>query len=174
MGLAQFPLQVLLSPKFLTGSNNRQLLPLLLNTPQPLLNPYHRLLGRMVILPLLSLHSIFYLIFFYQKLDGAGSPLIETRLWDPDVQFGVLDFLLVIGLWVTSSTVVLGYGIGGLRKRVSREKFYYVHVGIVVALLLVTFFHVEYTKPFVIGTLVVWGVDFLLLNYSAGDGGSGA
>lgn len=76
----------------------------------------------------------------------------------------------MIGLWVTSSTVVLGFGIGGLRRRVTRERFYYVHVGIVVGLLLITFFHVEYTRPFVIGVLVVWGVDFLLLSLGAGDG----
>lgn len=66
--------------------------------------------------------------------------------------------------------MVLGFGIGGLRKRVSRQMFYYVHVAIVLVMMLVTFFHVEFTRPFVIGVFLVWGVDLFLLTRSTGDG----
>ncbi|KAK2767484.1 hypothetical protein FQN54_003641 [Arachnomyces sp. PD_36] len=168
VGLAHLPLQVLLSPKFLTSPNtSSSLLPTLLNTTQSSLTPYHRLLGRLVTIPLLVLHSILYLTFFFSKLDVTEVPIFFSRVWDSDVQLGLVALCGVLGLWATSSTVV---GLGGLRKRVSRKVFYYVHVGVVVGLLVVVFFHVEFTRPFVVGTVVVWGVDLVMLSRGGGDG----
>ena len=75
------------------------------------------------------------------------------------MQLGILGLLTVLGLWITSSTVVLGLGLRGLRRWVDRKTFFYVHVGIVVGLLGVGFFHVVTARLFVIEVLVVWGVD---------------
>ena len=125
---------------------------------QAVLIPYHRLLGRLVLFPLLTLHAASYLTFF--ALTTHPVPLLPKRLGDLDVQLGISGILLVFALWATSST---WSKVGGLRRRLSRRVFYVVHVSLVGAFLVVAYYHVQYARKFVIQGLVIYAVD--VVNY---------
>lgn len=152
---ANIPLQILLSHKL---SRTSPILRLSGLSSQAVLTPYHRLFGRLVIFPLLILHASLYLTFF--ALTTYPVPLLPKRLYDLDVQLGITGITLVIVLWATSSS----WGkIGGLRRKLSRQTFYVVHVFLVAGLLVVVYFHVEYARKFVIQGFVIYAVD--VVNY---------
>jgi hypothetical protein len=142
------PIQVALSPKL----SSRNPVSRLIGLPQTTLVPYHRLLGRLVIFPFLTLHAALYLTFFTLQTDPI--PLLPKRLRDADVQLGITGITLVGVLWTTSSSTALG-----LRKRIARRTFYVVHVVLVIMLLVLVCFHVIYARKFVVEALTVYAVD---------------
>lgn len=121
------------------------------------LAPYHRLFGRLIITPLFALHATLYLSFFAGVTDPV--PLLPKRLWDSDVQLGIAALSIAVIIWLTSSS---GMGPLGMRKKsVDREAFEALHVMLVFVLLAVSFFHVKYTRKFVVQSLVIYAVDFV-------------
>ncbi|EEH19813.2 hypothetical protein PABG_02072 [Paracoccidioides brasiliensis Pb03] len=152
--MATTPLHLLLSPKLSPTFNPfTQVLSRLLHLPQTYLTPYHRLFGRLVIPTLLSLHAFLYIMFFVQN------GLLEKRLNDADVQFGIVG-ILVMGALVGMS--------GWVKKRgsskrasgsVSRGTAYLIHVSLAMCLLAVAYCHVEYARKFVVQAVGIYGVD---------------
>lgn len=65
---------------------------------------------------------------------------------------------LVLVLWATSSTIRL---VGGLRKKLSRDTFYAVHVSLVLVLFAAAYFHVEYAQKYVLQALAFYAVDII-------------
>lgn len=122
------------------------------------LTPYHRLFGRLVIIPLLALHATLYLNFFAEITEPV--PLLPKRLMDTDVQLGLSAVGIMAILWVTASS---GMGLLGMRRKkgVSRDTFEAVHVTLVFALLALSFFHVKHTRKFVVQSLVIHAVDLV-------------
>lgn len=102
------------------------------------------------------LHGTLYLTYFAQITDPV--PLLAKRLEDLDVQLGITASSLVLVLWATSST---WRRLGGLRKKVSRETFYVVHVSLVLVLFAAAYFHVEYARKYVLQALAVYAVDIV-------------
>ncbi|KAL8877139.1 MAG: hypothetical protein Q9198_004794, partial [Flavoplaca austrocitrina] len=93
IGASQLPLHYLLALKsswspitYLTRLSHEEL------------NPYHRALGRIILL-FVSLHASFYLNFFIQK------SLLTKRIRDPDVILG----LLAITTFLTVGTTALAW-----------------------------------------------------------------
>src|SRR5947207_2371039 len=97
------------------------------------LNPYHRMLGRIIIL-LLLLHGSFYMNFF------ALSSLLPKRLRDRDVVTGLTSLLLLLILGSTSISSIrnLSYGV-----------FYLTHLFIATLLPLLLIFHVSHIRLYV-------------------------
>ncbi|KLJ10343.1 hypothetical protein EMPG_14252 [Blastomyces silverae] len=164
--LATVPFNLLLSPKLSTTTHPFNLLcSNLLLLPQTHLTPYHRLFGRLVIPTLISLHSLLYLMFFVEN------GVLEARLNDSDVQFGIWAFFALVGLWGTSGWVVgwvrrkgnstsgSGSGSSSSSGRMSKRGAYFLHVAFVMLLLGVVYFHVEHARRFVVQALVIYGVD---------------
>ncbi|EEQ83746.1 hypothetical protein RJZ56_006313 [Blastomyces dermatitidis] len=155
--LATIPFNLLLSPKLSTTTNPFNLIcSNLLLLPQTHLTPYHRLFGRLVIPALISLHSLLYLIFF------AENGVLETRLNDSDVQFGIWALFALVGLWWTSGWVRRkgsSTARSGSSGRMSKRGAYVLHVAFVMLLLGVVYFHVEHARRFVVQALVIYGVD---------------
>ncbi|OJD17014.1 hypothetical protein AJ78_02858 [Emergomyces pasteurianus Ep9510] len=158
--LATIPFSFLLSPKLSPTAHPFNLIcSHLLHVPQTHLTPYHRLLGRLVIPTLVSLHSFLYIMFFVQN------GLLEKRLNDADVQLGIFAFLALAGLWGASGWVA-GWARG---KRYSTSRLvsgsgskraaYVLHVVLVLVVLGTVYFHVEYSRRYVVQALVIYGVD---------------
>ncbi|KAF2455859.1 ferric reductase like transmembrane component-domain-containing protein [Lineolata rhizophorae] len=129
---SQLPFHYLLSlkPRFnpiqlLTGLSHEQL------------NPFHRLLGRLIIM-LLLLHASFYLNFFVR------ASLLTKRTRDFDVIFGVLSLLLLITLGTTS----LAY----IRER-SYSIFYTLHISGSLVLLATLSQHTAHLRAYVLTAL---------------------
>ncbi|EEH39600.2 hypothetical protein PAAG_01789 [Paracoccidioides lutzii Pb01] len=152
--MATIPLHLLLSPKLSPTFNPfTQVLSRLLHLPQTYLTPYHRLFGRLVIPTLLSLHAFLYIMFFVQN------GLLEKRLKDADVQFGIVG-ILVMGVVVGMSRWVKGRGSSKRASgSVSRGTAYLLHVSLVMGLLAVVYCHVEYARKFVVQAVGIYGVD---------------
>jgi DMSO/TMAO reductase YedYZ heme-binding membrane subunit len=111
--------------------------------------------------PLLTLHAALYLTFF------TLSRLLAWRLRSSDVQLGITGILLVLVLWVTSSSVM---ALGGLRRRVGRRTFYVMHVSLVGALLAVAYYHVVYAQKYVLQALAIYAVDVVSYTVEKGRG----
>ena len=97
--------------------------------------PYHRLSGRLVHLFLLA-HGILYMNFFWQ----AG--LLPKRLSGWDVRFGITALTMLNILGITA--------IPPIRKVAYHNHFYKSHVCISLAVLLVPFLPVPYTRLYVV------------------------
>ncbi|KAL1961332.1 hypothetical protein VTO42DRAFT_60 [Malbranchea cinnamomea] len=149
---ALMPFEIFLSPKL---SSQHPLLRLS-GLSQAALTPYHRLFGRLVIFPLLTLHAMLYMMFF--ALTTEPVPLLPKRLNDLDVQLGITGISLAFVLWITSSS---WRAWGGLKKKVSRETFYAVHVSLVLGFFVVAYFHVEYARKYVLQALAVYAIDIV-------------
>lgn len=87
--------------------------------------------------------------------------LLEKRLNDADVQLGVVGFWVLAGLWGTSGwTRGRGNSTSRLKSgSMSKRTAYVIHVGLVMVLLGMAYFHVEYARRFVVQALVIYGVD---------------
>ncbi|PGH04845.1 hypothetical protein AJ80_08454 [Polytolypa hystricis UAMH7299] len=177
---ANIPLQILLSPKLssprssttTTTNKPKTIIPAIITNPistlttipPARLTPYHRLIGRIIITPLLSLHAILYLAFF--AMNNHPVPLLPKRLQDADVQWGIMAVTLLLVMLGTSAAAS-GSGSGrkgvwrwwGLRRRVSRDTFYALHVSLVLGLMGAVYAHVSYARRFVVQGLAVYAVD---------------
>ncbi|KAL2002334.1 hypothetical protein VTN02DRAFT_162 [Thermoascus thermophilus] len=150
VSLSQLPFQFLLSPTSFIFTSNPALpsiLSVMTSIPQPALTPYHRLFGRLVVLPLLLGHGALYLLFFAQSSHPDFGTLLMKRVQDPDVQWGLagLGLALSVLLFQRRTPRTLG-SLLGYRKRT----FYVVHLSLVAGMLAAAWFHVIYARVFVL------------------------
>ncbi|KAL8770222.1 MAG: hypothetical protein Q9209_004064 [Squamulea sp. 1 TL-2023] len=135
IGASQLPLHYLLALKspltpisYLTRLSHEEL------------NPYHRALGRIVLL-FFSLHASFYLNFFIQK------SLLAKRIRDVDVQLG----LLAITISLTLGTTALAW----IRKR-NYFLFFLIHVTTSIAILPILYFHVSHLRIYILESALIY------------------
>ncbi|KAI4099578.1 MAG: hypothetical protein LQ339_005876 [Xanthoria mediterranea] len=114
------------------------------------LNPYHRALGR-IILIFLSLHASFYLNFFIQK------SLLAKRIRDPDVILG----LLAITTFLTLGTTALAW----VRPK-NYFLFFLVHVTASVLILPILYFHVSHLRTYIIESATIYLILIVQRNTS--------
>ncbi|KEF60567.1 uncharacterized protein A1O9_02128 [Exophiala aquamarina CBS 119918] len=107
------------------------------------LNPYHRLLGR-VIHFLLSAHAVMYIRFFIQ-LDA-----LTKRIKDRDVRLGLAAF------WAFNLLGLLA--VPPVRRKVYHAAFYRSHVLLSALVLPALFFHVPYTRKYILQAGLFWVV----------------
>ena len=112
------------------------------------LNPWHRLLGRIIYF-LLCLHAVWYLNFFVQ----AG--VLYQRLTARIVIIGMLAFAMLSILATTSLEII---------RRWSYRVFFVLHLFIGVALLPLLFFHAKPLRVYVAEALAIFIIDFICRN----------
>ena len=105
------------------------------------LNAYHRLFGR-IVHSLLATHALLYLRFF------LVINILQKRIQDRDVRLGVIAFWLVNLLGIFALPIV--------RKKLYHNLFYRSHVAISGLLVVVLFFHVPYTRMYVLQAGAFW------------------
>ena len=131
---SQLPIHYLLSAKgwspiqYLTRMSHEEL------------NPYHRLLGRIIVF-LFACHASLYLNFFVQK------GVLLKRMRDRDV---------FLGLTAISSAVVLSTTALATLRHYSYRLFFYVHVAVAIFLIPVLYFHVSHIRIYIIETVFVF------------------
>ena len=135
VAVSQLPLHYLLA-----FQNPRSPIVLATGLTYKQLNAYHRLSGR-IVHSLLATHAILYINFFVMK------DLLAKRIQHWDVRLGITAFWLVNLLALLALPVV--------RKK-ARRLFYRSHVVISAALPVVLFFHVPYTRRYVLQAGVFW------------------
>ena len=139
IAVSQLPLHYLLALK--DPLNPLQLITGLSYTK---LNPYHRLHGR-IIQAFLTLHAVLYLNFFASK----GVLLQRTRA--PVVQLGLAAVSCISILTLTSLATV---------RRHYRQYFYVPHITFSLLLLPAVYYHVSYTRPYIIESGILYVVNF--------------
>lgn len=167
--MSQLPMQVILSPA-LYLSNSKPGAPSIISSltslPQPFLNPYHRLCGRLILAPLLLGHAILYFSFFLQSASPRPefSSLLAKRLRDPDVQWGigaVCSAFLVIFVLIRPFGGRRGLSIrpAGASAKDKRQRFYIAHVALVGVFCLAAYAHVVQAQTFVLETVGCFGIN---------------
>lgn len=165
VGLSQLPFQVLMSPALYIAPSKPgapSVLSVLTAIPQPFLTPYHRLLGRVVLSPLLAGHALLYLSFFIQSTHPDFGSLLEKRLQDSDVQLGFTAITMVIILVVFARPLSASRGMWSWTTapiKTKRQTFYITHVSLVGALCVAAYFHVPQAQLFVLEALLGFGVN---------------
>jgi NAD(P)H-flavin reductase len=99
------------------------------------LNEVHRLFGRIIHL-LLAVHAIMYLNFFVRI------NVLETKLQDPVVRLGIIAF------WSFNFLALLALPL--VRRRFYHKVFYRSHVLLTAVVLPALYFHVPYTRTYVL------------------------
>ncbi|KAJ5499900.1 hypothetical protein N7453_008951 [Penicillium expansum] len=155
VGLSQLPLQVLMSPAYISRPAASSILSLLTGIPQPVLTPYHRLFGRVVVSLLLA-HAALYTLFFVQFSHPEYGLLIFKRVQELDVQFGLaaisLAVLLVLFVRPTSQKGVQTWLMQGTFQE-RRKMFYFGHVSLVALLCVAAYSHVKQAQKYMLQTL---------------------
>ncbi|CAI7570588.1 unnamed protein product [Penicillium viridicatum] len=155
VGLSQLPLQVLMSPTYISRPTASSVLSLLTGIPQAVLTPYHRLFGRAIVSLLLS-HAALYLLFFVQSSHPEFGILLFKRVRDLDVQCGLAAIfsavLLVLFVRPASQKGLQTWLVQGtIQER--RKMFYFGHVSLVILLCVVAYFHVKQAQKYILQTL---------------------
>lgn len=155
VGLSQLPLQVLMSPAYISRPAASSVLSLLTGIPQPVLTPYHRLFGRAVVSLLLS-HAALYTLFFVQSRHPEFGILLFKRVQDLDVQFGLAAIfsavLLVLFVRPASQKGLQTWLVQGtIQER--RKMFYFGHVSLVILLCVMAYSHVKQAQKYMLQTL---------------------
>ncbi|KAL9016334.1 MAG: hypothetical protein Q9185_006317 [Variospora sp. 1 TL-2023] len=114
------------------------------------LNPYHRALGR-ILLIFLSLHASFYLNFYVQK------SLLLKRIRDADV---------ILGLLAITSLLILGTTALARIRRKNYLLFFTVHVALSISLLPILYFHVSHLRPYILESAIIYALLILQRNVS--------
>ncbi|KAI4117611.1 MAG: hypothetical protein LQ341_007657, partial [Variospora aurantia] len=114
------------------------------------LNPYHRALGR-ILLIFLSLHASFYLNFYVQK------SLLLKRIRDADV---------ILGLLAITSLLILGTTALARIRRKNYLLFFTVHVALSISLLPILYFHVSHLRPYILESALIYALLILQRNVS--------
>ncbi|GAD91680.1 hypothetical protein AOR_1_628184 [Paecilomyces variotii No. 5] len=163
--LSQLPFQTLLSPTSFIFTSNPGLpsvLSIVTSISQPALSPYHRLFGRLIVLPLLFAHAVLYLAFFAQSSHPEFGTLLAKRVQDPDVQYGITGIISAVCILFFRRP--MAQGPGPLRKAsptiVSRRRrtFYVAHLLSVAGLFAAAYFHVVYARTFILQSLAAFVV----------------
>lgn len=160
VALSQLPFQILLAPtSFIFASNATlpSILSYVTSVPQTALAPYHRLFGRLVIVPLLCGHAMLYLMFYVQVPHPVFGTVFSKRIRDPDVQYGLSGVSCAILILIFGRSTLwrlrLAFNLTGLDAR--RRVFYTVHLTLVAALLILAYLHVVYARVFVLESVGV-------------------
>lgn len=136
VAIAQLPIHYLLALK-----HPRSPITLATGLAHERLNAVHRLLGR-IVHALLAVHAVLYLNFFI-RLD-----LLAKRLQHLDVRLGVAAF------W--SFNILSLLALPSVRKRLYHRVFYRSHVLLSALVLPLLFFHVPYTRIYVVQAGAFW------------------
>jgi NAD(P)H-flavin reductase len=129
VAISQLPWQYLLAVK--SPWNPLQFL---LKQSHEELNDLHRLFGRIVHV-LLALHAMLYLNFFVRI------NVLDKKIKEPVVRLGI------IGFWSFNFLALLS--VPAIRRRVYHKVFYRSHVVLTAIVLPVLYFHVPYTRTYV-------------------------
>ena len=114
------------------------------------LNPYHRMLGRIIVL-LMACHATLYLNFYIQK------GLLLKRIQDWDVILGLSA--------ITSATLLFTAALSKIRN-LSYRLFFYSHVALSILLLPILYLHVSHLRIYILETVAVYGLLILQRNFS--------
>lgn len=120
--------------------------------PQATLTPYHRLFGRVVVLPLFFGHASLYLLFFAQSSHPQFGSLLAKRVRDFDVQCGLLALAAAMLLLV----FVRPRGVArksGMSIQERRRSFYFGHVFLVAVLYAAAYWHVAQAQKYMLQAL---------------------
>ena len=114
------------------------------------LNPYHRLLGRLLIV-FFSIHAMMYLNFYIQL------NLLLKRIQDRDVILGLtaITTFLIIGTTALAKVRTWNYRV-----------FFYLHVILSLSLLPILFFHVSHLRLYIVESVAIYLVLILQRNVS--------
>lgn len=136
VAISQLPVHYLLSFK-----TSRSPITLATGLSHEKLNAYHRLLGR-IIHGFLAAHAVLYMRFF------IALNLLPKRIKDRDVRLGLLAF------WAFNFLGLLA--IPPIRKKVYHKLFYRSHVLLSAVVVPVLFFHVPYTRKYMLQAGLFW------------------
>lgn len=145
MAASQLPLHYLLALKswspiqYLTRLSHEEL------------NPYHRLLGR-ILTTFFAIHALLYLNFFIQI--GA----LSKRIRDKDV---------ILGLIANTSLMILGTTALATIRNYSYRLFFIVHVFLSLFLLPILYFHVPYLRVYIIESAAIFILLIVQRNISS-------
>ncbi|KAL9001059.1 MAG: hypothetical protein Q9188_005550 [Gyalolechia gomerana] len=114
------------------------------------LNPYHRALGRILLL-FFSLHASFYLNFFLQK------SLLLKRMKDTDV---------ILGLSAITSFVILGITALARVREKNYFLFFTLHVIISLSVLPILYFHVSHLRLYILESAAIYTLLIIQRNIS--------
>ena len=114
------------------------------------LNPYHRMLGRIIVL-LMACHATLYLNFYIQK------GLLLKRIQDWDV---------ILGLSAITSATLLFTGAFSQIRNLSYRLFFYSHVALSIILLPILYLHVSHLRIYILETVAVYALLILQRNIS--------
>lgn len=114
------------------------------------LNPYHRLLGRLLI-AFFSIHAMMYLNFYIQL------NLLSKRIQDRDVILGLTAIITFITIGTTALAKVRTW---------NYRVFFYVHVILSLSLLPILYFHVSHLRLYIIESVAIYLVLILQRNVS--------
>ena len=136
VAISQLPVHYLLSFK-----SSRSPIALMTGLTHEKLNAYHRILGR-ITHGLLAAHAILYMRFFVM-LD-----LLSKRIKDRDVRLGLAAF------WAFNILSVLAIPV--IRKKLYHKLFYRSHVVLSAVVIPILFFHVPYTRKYLLQAGIFW------------------
>lgn len=114
------------------------------------LNPYHRLLGR-VLIALFSVHAAMYLNFYIQL------NLLLKRIQDRDV---------ILGLMAITTFMLIGTTALAKIRTWNYRLFFYLHVILSASLLPILFFHVSHIRLYIIESAAIYLIVILQRNVS--------
>lgn len=114
------------------------------------LNPYHRLLGR-IILTFFSLHASLYLNFYIQK------GLLAKRIRDSDV---------ILGLLAISTALLLGTTALSKIRTWNYRVFFYTHVILSISLLPTLYLHVSHLRIYILEASIIYALLIIQRNIS--------
>ena len=144
VGASQLPLHYLLAAKswspiqYLTRMSHEEL------------NPYHRLLGR-ILIGFFSVHAAMYLNFYIQL------NLLLKRIQDRDV---------ILGLMAITTFMLIGTTALAKIRTWNYRLFFYLHVILSASLLPILFFHVSYIRLYIIESAAIYLIVILQRNVS--------
>ena len=114
------------------------------------LNPYHRLLGR-IILTFFSLHSSMYVNFYVQK------GLLAKRIRDWDV---------ILGVTAITTSILLGTAALSKVRQWNYRVFFYSHVFLSMLLLPILYLHVSHLRAYILEAGAIYVLLILQRNFS--------
>ena len=114
------------------------------------LNPYHRLLGR-ILIALFSVHAAMYLNFYVQL------NLLLKRIQDRDVILGLMAIITFMAIGTTALARIRTW---------NYRVFFYLHVIFSASLLPILFFHVSHIRRYIIESAAVYLFVILQRNVS--------
>lgn len=114
------------------------------------LNPYHRLLGR-ILIAFFSVHAAMYLNFYIQM------NLLLKRIQDRDV---------ILGLMAITTFMLIGITALAKIRTWNYRLFFYLHVILSASLLPILFFHVSHIRRYIIESAAIYLLVILQRNVS--------